>query len=298
MVSVSVVIPNYNYASYLPESLGAILNQTFKPLEIIIVDDASTDESVAVIKKFQKKYPHFHFIINHINRGACATVNSLISTLKGDYVALCAADDIVDPHFLERTIEVAKNSPELAIISGEVRYFDDKKPYVFNYSPKLPDCKATKIFTPFESIKIFRKAANFICSPATLYKRDMLLRFNGYEAPLESLCDFYLNCKAALHYPIAYIPEPLASVRMHVVNGSYGDRIRKSLKKRMKATRYLLELVFKKEGRAFKKAFFQADLFSRIGYFLIYTVAFTPKYWHYLPLFSYRVLKRKINRHK
>ena len=89
---ISVIIPVYNMAYYLEECLDSVLRQTLKEIEIIMIDDGSTDESLAVMKEFQKKYSNIK-ILRQANQGAGAARNNGIKHALGKYVAMVDPDD-------------------------------------------------------------------------------------------------------------------------------------------------------------------------------------------------------------
>src|SRR5262245_2091925 len=100
----SVVIPNYNDARYLPRSVGALLNQCVLPREIIVLDDASTDESVAVVRTLSRRSPLIRLIRNERNLGCCATINRGAELTRGRFLFLGAAADFVLPGFVDKLV--------------------------------------------------------------------------------------------------------------------------------------------------------------------------------------------------
>ena len=93
--SLSVVLPNFNHAQHLPASLAAILSQSLPALEIIVIDDCSTDNSVEVIQSFAAKHSTIRFIRNEVNQGVVWNMNHGLKLARGDYVVFPAADDQV-----------------------------------------------------------------------------------------------------------------------------------------------------------------------------------------------------------
>jgi GT2 family glycosyltransferase len=98
---VSVVLPAYNYAHYIGEAIESALAQTYRDREIIVVDDGSTDGTIAVLERFGSRI----IVSRHTNRGLAATRNAGIRLAGGEYVALIDADDVWEAQHLERTVE-------------------------------------------------------------------------------------------------------------------------------------------------------------------------------------------------
>ena len=91
---ISIIIPNYNGASYLDDCLISVLNQTYRPIEIIIVDDCSKDNSVKIIKKYYKKYPDIiKYLINRTNLGVAQTRHIGIDFASGKFISTLDSDD-------------------------------------------------------------------------------------------------------------------------------------------------------------------------------------------------------------
>ena len=93
MSSLSVILPNYNHSDLLETACNAIFSQSIAPLEVIIIDDASTDKSLEIIKSLQKRYPLIKIIQNKKNLGPVRTINKGIKEAQGTYLAFCSADE-------------------------------------------------------------------------------------------------------------------------------------------------------------------------------------------------------------
>jgi len=105
---VSVCIPSYNYAAYLPEAIESILAQTYLDFEIIVVDDASKDNSQAVAEDYARRYPNKVRIFTHpgrVNKGVSATCNLAIEKSRGEYLAWLGSDDVWYPEKLARQVD-------------------------------------------------------------------------------------------------------------------------------------------------------------------------------------------------
>lgn len=102
--SISVALATYNGAKFLHEQLLSLINQTYPPKEIIIVDDSSTDSTVQIIEKIQKDFPFIKLFVNNQNRGPIATFEIAISKCNCSYIALCDQDDIWELDKLELSL--------------------------------------------------------------------------------------------------------------------------------------------------------------------------------------------------
>jgi len=136
----SIVIPNYNNAQYLDDSLQSILKQTFTNYEIIVCDDCSTDNSIDILKGYAAKYPAIRYIVNKKNLGVAETRHNGILQAKGEFFTVLDSDDIYyDVNKLEKEMEIIKyfkNSynkivcafSKIAILSDDLKYIKDQWP--------------------------------------------------------------------------------------------------------------------------------------------------------------------------
>lgn len=124
---VSVVVPNYNYARYLDARLSSILNQTFQDFELILLDDASTDNSLEVLDRY-KDDPHVsHFVVNEQNTGSpFKQWMKGILLAKGEWVWIAEADDLCEPTFLETCVKEVQKYPNVSVCMTAFRYIDEK----------------------------------------------------------------------------------------------------------------------------------------------------------------------------
>src|SRR5262245_56025904 len=111
----SVIVPNFNHAQFLPRCLEAILGQSVRPMEILVMDDASTDNSVEVIESCAQSHPGVRLHRNEQNLGVVANINRGVNLAQGDYLAFAAADDEVAPGFFEKSLALLANNPEAAL---------------------------------------------------------------------------------------------------------------------------------------------------------------------------------------
>ena len=107
---VSVICLSYNHEAYVVEALNSVINQTYPNVELLIADDCSKDNSVAVINDWLKEHSNVHFIANEINLGSNKTFNQLAKIAKGEYIIDLAADDVLFPNCIEKQIATFQNS--------------------------------------------------------------------------------------------------------------------------------------------------------------------------------------------
>ncbi|MBL6933874.1 MAG: glycosyltransferase family 2 protein, partial [Alphaproteobacteria bacterium] len=112
--TLSVVVANYNQAPYLPGTFEELESQSIRPMEVIVVDDASTDDSRAVVEDFAAGHSYVRLVRQAENLGVNATFNRGLKEAKGDYVYFFAADDHVTPDFVESYLSTLARHPRAA----------------------------------------------------------------------------------------------------------------------------------------------------------------------------------------
>ena len=106
LVKVSIILPNYNHAKYLQDRLDSIFNQTYQNFEVIILDDASTDDSLLILNCYKDHPKVSHFVVNTENSGSpFKQWKKGLSLAKGDCVWIAESDDICDLNFLESQLK-------------------------------------------------------------------------------------------------------------------------------------------------------------------------------------------------
>lgn len=292
-MKLSVVVPFFNHRQFLAESLGAIFSQTKLPDECILIDDGSTDGSEKLFEKFLHLYPTLKILRNEKNLGVHATANRGIIEAKGEWIALCAADDLLYPDFFERCSNIIERYPEIGLCCGDMATFENRLPYRFHRSRALP-VEREVLLDPKLMIKLCRSLDFVIKSNAALYRKDLLIRYGLYEQNLKSLADFYLCYQIALRHPIVYIPELFSAYRL--MPHSYGNRIRFDFRARSSLFSTLLQRIWKEEDRNFRRDFNRAGVMSFGGYFYLLFLALRPNLWWRLVAIFPFVFRTKVKR--
>lgn len=162
MPKVSIIIPCYNHGEYLDDAVGSVLNQTFKDLEIIIVNDGSTDEkTIEILKNFNKPNTK---IINTTNQGLATARNTGIKNSSGKYILPLDADDMINQHYLEKAVNILENNENTGIVGPTTEFFGTQKGYFDIPKYKFPDILAGNCL---------------VCS--CLFRRDDWEKVGGYN---------------------------------------------------------------------------------------------------------------------
>lgn len=120
---VTVILPVFNGAPYLGEAIESILHQTFQDFELFVIDDCSTDESVAVARRYAAQDARLTVLVNAQNRGRAHSDNRGHALARGRYIAKMDADDVALPHRLQTQFDFLESRPEIALTSGFLQTF-------------------------------------------------------------------------------------------------------------------------------------------------------------------------------
>lgn len=200
---VSVVITTYNAASTLEETLLSILSQTYSPIDIIVVDDGSKDDTREIV---QSVAPSAIYIYQE-NQGQPSARNTGIQASKGDYIAFVDADDAWLPEKVERQVRALQESPSCGWVYCDALYCKEELNEV--------SYRLSKVSKPFEgNILENLLVHNFICSATPMMKKEIFADIGLWD-PNRRLCeDLGMWLRIASRFRIAYVPEALAKHRM------------------------------------------------------------------------------------
>src|SRR2546430_10723475 len=209
----SVIIPNYNHARFLPNCLEAILRQSEQPFEIIVIDDASTDNGVEVIEAFTKRNPIIRFYRNEQNRGVVSGMNRGLELARGDYVYYAAADDQVLPGFFEKSLRLLNEHPQAALCCtiGDWREIETG----FNWHVGVGMADVPGFLSPVQMIKLERRDKLLIASHTAIMRKTAIVQAGRFIPELKWHCDWFAIYVAAFRHGICFVPEPLALFNIH-----------------------------------------------------------------------------------
>jgi glycosyltransferase involved in cell wall biosynthesis len=206
--AISVVIPTYNRADFLGESIDSVLAQDFAPYEIIVVDDGSTDSTVEVLAKYGDRIR----VIRQANAGFAAAREAGIRIARAPWVAFHDSDDIMLPGRLLAQMEFVDAHPDVAVVTGNaVIQGYEHRDYLEACGVDFGKRSWVIYERPFEMML----EHDFIVDPASLIRRDRFLEIGGYDKSLPSSADWDLWLRMARRWSVACLRRPYVWVRRH-----------------------------------------------------------------------------------
>jgi glycosyltransferase involved in cell wall biosynthesis len=210
-VTLSVVLPNYNHAKLICRALRALTAQGHTPDEIIVIDDASSDDSVGVIERFGASAPTVKLLRNAHNLGVIPTLERGLRAARGRYVYFAAADDFVLPGFFETALQRLDANTDLALFCGEAVLVDGRTDQPFAVRPAVwPRMNAGRVDPP-RVRRLLKTTDNWILTGSSVFRRECVLWAGGLSDKLGSFADGLLGRKLALKYGFFFEPKPVAT---------------------------------------------------------------------------------------
>ena len=203
MAKIDVVVPCYNYGRFLEECVRSVLDQSLTDVRVLIIDDASSDDSLAVANRLAAADPRVEVISHPVNRGHIATYNEgLIDWAKADYSLLLSADDVLTPGALKRAIDILDSNPNVGLLYGHAAYWHEGQP-----RPALRTRQSgVTIWSGLDWFRIVCKRGHCVTStPTAIVRTSVQQAIGGYRADLPHTGDFEMWMRFAVHADVAYV---------------------------------------------------------------------------------------------
>jgi glycosyltransferase involved in cell wall biosynthesis len=203
---VSVIIPSHNHAHYLGEAIDSVLAQRYPSMEVLVVDDGSTDDTASVVTR----YPAVQYLAQS-NQGLAAARNRGMSASRGEYLVFLDADDRLLPRALAAGLECFSRWPRCAFVSGRyVRITGAGEPKISQYRSH-----------PARDHYLALLRRNYVGMHATvMYRRTPIVDSGGFDVTLAACEDYDIYLRIAREHPVATHEEPVAEYRIHGTNMS------------------------------------------------------------------------------
>lgn len=234
---VSLCIPTYNGAAYLRAALDSALAQSFRDFELLVVDDGSSDGTVAIVEEYARRDARVRLERNPERLGMAGNWNRCLQKAQGEWIKFLFQDDCLAPACLERMLAAVADRPGVALVACrrefafEAGVSEELKNSFINYVTKhnLSRAFPGRAFIPAEAFADYMvrsPAASCIGEPtAVLLHRSVTERFGYFHPYLVQLIDFEYWARIAVHAGLAYVDEALATFRLHPQSATAGNKL-------------------------------------------------------------------------
>ena len=213
-VRVSAVVPAYNRAVYLREAIDSALAQGFEGLEVVVVDDGSTDATPEILRGYGDRFR----VHRQENAGQSAAVNRGVDLARGEFVAFLDSDDAWLPGKIARAVALLDAEPAAALLYAAVEMMDGD-------GRAIPDPRPPRR-TPSGAVLASLLEENFVRTPTAVFRRKAFLEAGGYDPALRCVNDWDMWLRLATGRPVLRDPVPAARYRLH---GDQAVRLRRRL---------------------------------------------------------------------
>ena len=204
---VSIVVPAYNHAKYLPEAIESILAQDYKNVELIVLDDGSTDNTPEVLKNYAGKF----YFESHKNMGQANTLNKGWRMAKGEILAYLSADDVLYPQAVSECVDSLQNNKGAVLSYPDFDLIDPQSRVV------------RKVIAPEYSYRVM--LTQFLCAPGpgAFFKRSAYEKAGEWDPQLRHSPDYEYWLRLGLHGNFVHVNENLAAFRVHEGSQSFAQ---------------------------------------------------------------------------
>lgn len=207
--SISVILPNYNHGKWLSRAVRPLATQTVSSMEIILIDDGSTDNSLEIISELTQEYDCIRLIRHERNLGAYAAVRNGIAAARGEFLLFAAADDFTLPGLLSRGEAALRKHPQAAFYCAEMALLD-RSGRVTGYRPLVGPRSDSGYVSPAAMREGIRHSDNWFLGSTVLYRRSMLAEIGYFDENLGTLCDGMATRQLAFQHGFYFDPKVLA----------------------------------------------------------------------------------------
>lgn len=201
---VSVIIPVFNGASYLEETVNSVQNSVYKSFEVLLIDDGSTDKSRKICARLEKKYPNVRFYSFKKNRGLVRVLNFALKKARGKFICRINQDDRMYRFRIKTQIDFLKANPDVAAVGSNIKLFDNKGRH-----------QIIKYLTEDEDIKKLIHIVSPFADPSVMYHKKIALKVGGYKQEFWPADDTHLWYRMGMVGKLANIDKVLVEVRYH-----------------------------------------------------------------------------------
>ena len=217
--AVSICIPAYNYARFLPDAIESVLAQTFRDFELVIVDNCSTDTTAEVVARYAARDHRIRYVCNEVNVGAQENLNRCLRNASGEFVKVLCADDLLAPECIARMVAVFADHPKVSLVASSRQLVDA----TLRPIRKIAFSRRFRVLPAARVINLCLFNGNYIGEPsAVLFRRQDALR--GFDTTYAQLIDLEMWFHLLERGDFATVPDTLCIFRQHEAQETRGNR--------------------------------------------------------------------------
>jgi len=236
---ISIILTSFNYASFLHRSINAVLQQSIKPSEFIIIDDDSTDSSIKIIEEYARSYSQIKVVRNDRNKGVIWSINHGLKIATNPFILFSTADDIIFPDLIEKSLTLLKRYPQAGFFTASATIINNEGRQTEIWRDLGSHRK--EFINLADSRNRMKRFGFWFVGATTVFRRQLLIEAGGFKPELGHYCDSFISQVLALRHGYCYSSNPLATVR--IVESSYSQAIKNNIRKEQELQRNVIRLM-------------------------------------------------------
>lgn len=236
MSSVDIIVPCFRYAHFLRECVASVLSQSGPALRVLIIDDASPDNTEEVARELVRSDARVAYRKHTVNKGLIATANEGISWASADYMLLLSADDYLLPGALARSVDLMERHQSVGFTFGAAVALNQRGEQLRLRTGIGPE---TRVVSGLSFVELNR-AKNIVASPTAVVRTSLQQKLGGYLADLPHTSDMEMWLRLAAHGDVGIVAADQAVYRVHSANMSSGYSPEQDLVHRKAAIEHFL----------------------------------------------------------
>lgn len=208
----TVVMPTRNHAPYIRMALDSLVAQTRRPHRILVIDDASTDETPGILRVYAERHDFISVITHEHNRGTVPRMREGLTTVETEYVLFASSDDFIDITLCAKSLDLLDRHPQAAFCAVQVIAVDEQGRYLRHARTSSVSHRAM-FLDPERVVRELTRHGNLFFGLGTVYRSALLRSAGAFDDRLQSYADGYANELLGAKHGACVLPEYLAFVR-------------------------------------------------------------------------------------
>lgn len=212
LIRLTILLTSYNYANYILEALERILPQMELEFELLVIDDASSDNTLDLLAPYVSANPAIRLVKNEKNTGIHRVLNKGLDLARGDYFICASVDDHALPGVFRKSLDLLLRHPQAAFCTAPIAQIDEEGCWVGGWlGPELSD---QSYLGPDEAYKLMRRYGFWYAGATTMFRTDLLRQVGGFSQKLGNLADSFVAQQLALEHGFCTLSETLGEARI------------------------------------------------------------------------------------
>ena len=258
-------MPTRNHARYIRSALDSLVAQTHRPHRILVIDDASTDETPSILRDYAERYDFISVVTHEEQRGTVPRMQEGLATVESEYVLFMSSDDFVDITLCAKSLELMDRNPQAAFCAVQVIDVDEQGRYL-RRCPTVSASRSAMFLEPRGVVRELTRHGHGFYGLGTIYRTALLRTAGGFDERLQSFADGYVNQLLGAKHGACVIPEYLAFWRR--LGTSYYSTVIRDPARVLTILEVALQRLAGQDG-----AFFPAEYRHRLEYRLRFAAA-------------------------